>query len=134
MCDPMVIYLEECHTELQLSRYWGQNSYGATNPSDTTAWQQPIEYYCGVCLSLVTGAGKHVSHSFCIVQDDTIDTLPVAFLSEFYSTGNLPTIDLANVSRSSFHYGNTVSLHRRTHVLIRFFVLFPLSTHVYMRL
>ncbi|KAH0828837.1 glycoside hydrolase family 18 protein [Lanmaoa asiatica] len=62
------------NTNLQLSRYWGQNSYGAAN-SNTAAWQQPIEYYCG---------------------DSTIDTFPVAFLTEFYSTGNLPTIDLAN--------------------------------------
>lgn len=29
-------------------RYWGQNSYGATNPSDTANWQQPISYYCQV--------------------------------------------------------------------------------------
>ncbi|KAG9309716.1 glycoside hydrolase family 18 protein [Chiua virens] len=59
-----------------LAVYWGQNSYGAANPSNTAAWQQPIEYYCG---------------------DNTIDTLPIAFLTEFYSTGNLPTIDLANI-------------------------------------
>ncbi|KAI9462565.1 glycoside hydrolase family 18 protein [Boletus coccyginus] len=51
------------------------NSYGATNPSNMAAWQQPIGFYC---------------------DDGTIDTLPVAFLTEFYSTGDLPTIDLAN--------------------------------------
>jgi len=31
-------------------RYWGQNSYGAVNPSDTAHWQQPISYYCQVSL------------------------------------------------------------------------------------
>ncbi|KAN0082356.1 glycoside hydrolase [Tylopilus felleus] len=62
------------NTNVSLS-YWGQNSYGAANPSNTANFQQPIDFYCG---------------------DDTIDTLPVAFLTEFYSTGNLPTINLAN--------------------------------------
>ncbi|KAF8552320.1 glycoside hydrolase family 18 protein [Imleria badia] len=58
-----------------LAVYWGQNSFGAANPSNKAAWQQPIGFYCG---------------------DDTVDTFPVAFLTEFYSTGNLPTINLAN--------------------------------------
>ncbi|OAX37590.1 glycoside hydrolase family 18 protein [Rhizopogon vinicolor AM-OR11-026] len=58
-----------------LAVYWGQNSYGAVNPSDTANWQQPISYYC---------------------NDAVIDTFPIAFLDEFYSTGNLPSIDLAN--------------------------------------
>ncbi|KAJ8594091.1 glycoside hydrolase [Rhizopogon salebrosus TDB-379] len=56
-------------------RYWGQNSYGAVNPSDTANWQQPISYYC---------------------NDNVINTFPIAFLDEFYSTGNLPSINLAN--------------------------------------
>ncbi|KAG8221395.1 glycoside hydrolase [Butyriboletus roseoflavus] len=68
------------NTNLQSSRYWGQNSYGAYNPGNTAAWQQPIEYYCG---------------------DSTIDTLPIAFLTDFYSTGNLPSIDIANTCSSS---------------------------------
>ncbi|OJA13755.1 hypothetical protein AZE42_01538 [Rhizopogon vesiculosus] len=58
-----------------LAVYWGQNSYGAVNPSDTANWQQPISYYC---------------------NDDVINTFPIAFLDEFYSTGNLPSINLAN--------------------------------------
>lgn len=73
---------------------------------------------------------QYIAHSFCNAQDSTIDTFPVAFLTQFYSTGNLPTINLANVSRFSFHYRNTVSLRRHTHTLIRFFVLFSFaSTH-----
>lgn len=50
-------------------------------------------------------------------QDDTIDTLPVAFLTEFYSTGDLPTIDLANVSRFLFSlsgYGILATSNPRT--------------------
>ncbi|KAG1837407.1 glycoside hydrolase family 18 protein [Suillus subalutaceus] len=58
-----------------LAVYWGQNSYGAVNPTDTANWQQPISYYC---------------------NDTVIDTFPVAFLDEFYSTGNLPSINLGN--------------------------------------
>ncbi|KAG1891734.1 glycoside hydrolase family 18 protein [Suillus fuscotomentosus] len=58
-----------------LAVYWGQNSYGAVNPDNTAEWQQPISYYC---------------------DDTIIDTFPIAFLDEFYSTDNLPSIDLAN--------------------------------------
>ncbi|KAF8436485.1 glycoside hydrolase superfamily [Boletus edulis BED1] len=58
-----------------LAVYWGQNSYGAVNLGNKAVWQQPIEHYCA---------------------DNTIDTIPVAFLNEFYSTGNLPSINLAN--------------------------------------
>jgi hypothetical protein len=58
MCSSMMVCPEECRAELRSSRYWGQNSYGATNPSNTAAWQQPIGYYCGVCDSLVTGGGN----------------------------------------------------------------------------
>ncbi|KAG1795974.1 glycoside hydrolase family 18 protein [Suillus plorans] len=58
-----------------LAVYWGQNSYGAVNPDNTAQWQQPISYYC---------------------NDAIIDTFPIAFLDEFYSTDNLPSIDLAN--------------------------------------
>ncbi|KAG2055292.1 glycoside hydrolase family 18 protein [Suillus hirtellus] len=60
-----------------LAVYWGQNSYGAVNPDNTAEWQQPISYYC---------------------DDTIIDTFPIAFLDEFYSTDNLPSIDLANAS------------------------------------
>ncbi|EIW80350.1 glycoside hydrolase family 18 protein [Coniophora puteana RWD-64-598 SS2] len=58
-----------------LAVYWGQNSYGATHTSDTANWQQPIEYYC---------------------QDDSIDTIPIAFVIEFFGTGNIPVMNLAN--------------------------------------
>lgn len=33
-----------------LYRYWGQDSYGANNPSDLANWQQDISYYCAVCI------------------------------------------------------------------------------------
>ncbi|KAJ6507000.1 glycoside hydrolase superfamily [Mycena sanguinolenta] len=35
--------------------YWGQNSYGATNPNDTANWQQTISNYCQIC-STASGA------------------------------------------------------------------------------
>ncbi|KAF9007657.1 glycoside hydrolase superfamily [Cyathus striatus] len=56
------------------SRYWGQNSYGATH-SDTANWQKTLSYYC---------------------QDDTINVIPLAFLNVFFSTGGLPEINMAN--------------------------------------
>ncbi|KAJ3556869.1 hypothetical protein NM688_g1787 [Phlebia brevispora] len=54
--------------------YWGQNSYGATH-TDVANFQQPLAFYC---------------------QDDAIDVFPVAFMNEFFSTGNIPSINLAN--------------------------------------
>ncbi|KAG1804333.1 glycoside hydrolase family 18 protein [Suillus variegatus] len=70
-----------------LAVYWGQNSYGAVNPDDTAEWQQPISYYC---------------------DDTIIDTFPIAFLDEFYSTDNLPSIDLANASDNSLFSGTNL--------------------------
>jgi chitinase len=70
-----------------LAVYWGQNSYGAVNPSDPANWQQPISYYC---------------------NDDVIDTIPIAFLDEFYSTGNLPSINLANTCTSPLFPGTNL--------------------------
>ena len=64
-------------TPPKLAVYWGQNSYGATDPSNTTGWQKNLTVYC---------------------QDDTIDAIPLAFLNVFFSTGNLPSLDLSNVS------------------------------------
>ncbi|KAJ8656391.1 hypothetical protein O0I10_007959 [Lichtheimia ornata] len=58
---------------------WGQNSYGAANPTDKKNWQQPLRYYC---------------------EDDSIDVLPVSFLTTFFSTGGKPTINLANYCNS----------------------------------
>ncbi|KAF7375048.1 Chitinase 1 [Mycena sanguinolenta] len=55
--------------------YWGQNSYGAKNPSDTANWQKTISNYC---------------------QDTVIDAIPIAFLDVFFDTGNLPDLNLAN--------------------------------------
>ncbi|EJF62645.1 glycoside hydrolase [Dichomitus squalens LYAD-421 SS1] len=58
-----------------LTTYWGQNSYGATH-SDTANFQKNLSFYC---------------------QDDAIDAFPIAFLNVFFSTGGLPSIDLANI-------------------------------------
>ncbi|KAF9648538.1 class III chitinase [Thelephora ganbajun] len=57
------------------TRYWGQNSRGASNPTEPANYQKPISFYC---------------------QDDAIDVIPVAFLTKFFSTGGLPEINLAN--------------------------------------
>jgi chitinase len=59
--------------------YWGQNSYGAANGSDPSGWQQPLKFYC---------------------QDDSIDALPIAFLTTFFGTGGEPQINLANYCNS----------------------------------
>lgn len=56
--------------------YWGQNSYGAANPSDTANYQQNLSFYC---------------------QDDSIDVFAVSFLTVFFGTGGLPEMDLANI-------------------------------------
>lgn len=71
-----------------LAVYWGQNSYGAVNPTDTANWQQPISYYC---------------------NDDIINTIPIAFLDEFYSTDNLPSINLANTCTTVFSGTNLLN-------------------------
>ncbi|KAI8993341.1 glycoside hydrolase superfamily [Pilobolus umbonatus] len=55
--------------------YWGQNSYGTANSSDIAGWQKPLRFYC---------------------EDNTIDALPIAFLTTFFGTGGYPEINLAN--------------------------------------
>ncbi|EIN13628.1 glycoside hydrolase family 18 protein, partial [Punctularia strigosozonata HHB-11173 SS5] len=59
--------------------YWGQNSYGAANAADTANFQKSLAFYC---------------------QDNSIDVFPIAFLTSFFSTGNLPSINLANTCNS----------------------------------
>ncbi|KAG8859300.1 Chitinase 1 [Tulasnella sp. 330] len=63
-----------------LVQYWGQNSYGAANPSDTANYQKTLSFYCG---------------------DSTTNVFPVAFLNVFFGTGGEPEIDLANICSSS---------------------------------
>jgi chitinase len=63
-----------------LYSYWGQNSYGAANPSDTANFQKAISFYC---------------------SDDSIDFFPMAFLNVFFGAGGEPSINLANVSETS---------------------------------
>ncbi|EPQ60976.1 glycoside hydrolase family 18 protein [Gloeophyllum trabeum ATCC 11539] len=55
--------------------YWGQNSHGAADSSDTADYQKTLSYYC---------------------QDDAIDVIPVAFVNTFFGTGGLPVLNLAN--------------------------------------
>jgi len=55
--------------------YYGQNSYGATHPSDPANWQQTISTYC---------------------QDTVINAIPIAFIDVFFSTGGLPDLNMAN--------------------------------------
>ncbi|EGN97801.1 glycoside hydrolase family 18 protein [Serpula lacrymans var. lacrymans S7.3] len=74
------IYLAQVHAFTSsnydnVAVYWGQNSYGAANPTGTAGFQQPISYYC---------------------QDDAIDAIPVAFVNTFFGTGGLPSMNLAN--------------------------------------
>ncbi|KIK71335.1 carbohydrate-binding module family 5 protein [Collybiopsis luxurians FD-317 M1] len=54
--------------------YWGQNSYGATHSTDVANFQQRLGFYCG---------------------DDAVDVFPVAFVNVFFSTGGLPSLNLA---------------------------------------
>ncbi|KAG2119375.1 glycoside hydrolase family 18 protein [Suillus clintonianus] len=76
-----------------LAVYWGQNSYGAVNSADTAHWQQTISYYCNVGPIPILYWKINLNS---LSQDNVINTFPVAFLDEFYSTGNLPSINLAN--------------------------------------
>ncbi|TFK57492.1 class III chitinase [Heliocybe sulcata] len=55
--------------------YWGQNSHGAADSSDTADYQKTLSYYC---------------------QDDAIDVIPVAFITTFFGTGGMPVLNLAN--------------------------------------
>ena len=57
--------------------YWGQNSYGAANPSNTAGFQQNLSHYCG--------------------SDSVTDAFPIAFLTAIDAEGCLPSIDLANI-------------------------------------
>ncbi|KAI8336186.1 glycoside hydrolase superfamily [Chlamydoabsidia padenii] len=67
-------FQNDCNDNLAV--YWGQNSYGAANISDRSKWQQSIRQYC---------------------QDSTIDIIPMGFVTQFFGTDDLPTINLANI-------------------------------------
>ncbi|KAG8680715.1 Chitinase 1 [Ceratobasidium sp. 394] len=43
--------------------------------SNQAGWQKPIDYYCG---------------------DNSVDVFPVAFVNQFFGTGGLPALNLAN--------------------------------------
>ncbi|KAJ1661115.1 Chitinase 2 [Dispira simplex] len=71
---------QNCKSNLVL--YWGQNSYGAANPSDSANWEQPLAHYC---------------------QDDTVDVLVLAFLHIFNAgTDKLPGTNFANHCNTTF--------------------------------
>ncbi|KAL1736950.1 glycoside hydrolase family 18 protein [Schizophyllum commune] len=55
--------------------YWGQNSRGAVDGTDTANFQKDISYYC---------------------NDDNINVLPVSFVNVFFGTGGAPEMNLAN--------------------------------------
>ncbi|KAI9495608.1 class III chitinase [Zychaea mexicana] len=58
-----------------LVTYWGQNSYGAAYPNDRDGWQKPLRFYC---------------------DEGATDMFPIAFLTNFFSKGGKPTINLAD--------------------------------------
>ncbi|KAL1738842.1 glycoside hydrolase superfamily, partial [Schizophyllum fasciatum] len=60
---------------LTLFSYWGQNSRGAVNGTDTAHFQKDISSYC---------------------NDDTINVLPVSFVNVFFGPGGAPVMNLAN--------------------------------------
>ncbi|TRM60151.1 glycoside hydrolase superfamily [Schizophyllum amplum] len=60
---------------LILHSYWGQNSRGAVDGTDTANFQKDISFYC---------------------NDDSINVLPVSFLNVFFGTGGAPEMNLAN--------------------------------------
>ncbi|KAI8979496.1 glycoside hydrolase superfamily [Mycotypha africana] len=70
-------YNNECNNNIV--EYWGQNSYGAANGNDPSGWQQPLRFYC---------------------NDDTVDVLPIAFLTTFFGKNGEPEINLANYCNS----------------------------------
>ncbi|KAF7310626.1 Glycoside hydrolase family 18 protein [Mycena chlorophos] len=55
--------------------YWGQNSIGAIAGTPPSEYQKPLSYYC---------------------NDDSVDVFPIAFVNAFFSTGGLPSLNLAN--------------------------------------
>ncbi|KAF7320015.1 Glycoside hydrolase family 18 protein [Mycena kentingensis (nom. inval.)] len=54
--------------------YWGQNSIGAVG-APASQWQKPLSFYC---------------------NDNAVDVFPIAFVNVFFSTGGLPSMNLAN--------------------------------------
>ncbi|KAJ7071519.1 class III chitinase [Mycena amicta] len=55
--------------------YWGQNSIGANSANPPSVWQKTLSFYC---------------------NDNAVDVFPVAFVNIFFTTGGLPSLNLAN--------------------------------------
>lgn len=66
-------YGDTCNSNIV--SYWGQNSYGETNPKDSANGQRRLSYYC---------------------EDDSVDVFPIAFLDILSASGGLPELNLAN--------------------------------------
>ncbi|KAG6856414.1 hypothetical protein H0H87_004707 [Tephrocybe sp. NHM501043] len=50
-------------------------------------------------LAVYFGQGSGSLASFC--QDDTIDVIPLAFLSKYFSTGGMPELDMSSICSST---------------------------------
>ncbi|KAG8860911.1 Chitinase 1 [Tulasnella sp. 330] len=72
-----------------LATYWGQNSYGASNPNDPANFQKRLSFYCGDA----TTDGK----SSPLVCNRLSSLFPIAFLNVFFGPGGEPEINLANI-------------------------------------
>ncbi|KAJ1984452.1 Chitinase 2 [Dimargaris verticillata] len=76
-----------CKSNLAL--YWGQNSYGASHPSDPSNWEKPLGEYC---------------------DDDTVDVFVLSFLHIFNAGDDrLPGTNFANHCNTTF--ANSDLLH-----------------------
>ncbi|KAJ1971120.1 Chitinase 2 [Dimargaris xerosporica] len=76
-----------CKSNLAL--YWGQNSYGASHPSDPGNWEKPLGEYC---------------------DDETVDVFVLSFLHIFNAgAGRLPGTNFANHCNTTF--ANSELLH-----------------------
>ena len=74
--------------------YWGQNSRGAVDGTDTANFQKDISYYCNVSFLIV--AAPCSTFGLTVLQDDNINVLPVSFVNVFFGTGGAPEMNLAN--------------------------------------
>jgi chitinase len=76
----------------QVVAYYGQNSYGATNPGDTGNI-----LFCLILFSAHPRPANYQRNLSYYCSDGTIDVLPIAFLDAFFSgPGDTPSLDLAN--------------------------------------
>ncbi|KAG8858743.1 Chitinase 1 [Tulasnella sp. 330] len=82
-----------------LVQYWGQNSYGAANPSGSDAnQQQRLSYYCDD--DTTDGRSRLYVESVLLpilrFPSSSVQAFPIAFLNVFFGVGNAPELNLAN--------------------------------------